>query len=116
MAGTSRSCIGYELVLAGYDLVGYEMNWVQLDHLPPKCLHVITCTGLGELLACTGICMYGYLYLGVNSCTLHLELETSYHLLVVVVSQLNGTSTPKGSYSAKTGDNDCKVNSSGCSL
>ncbi len=32
--------------------------------------------------------------------------------MVVVVSQFNGTSTPKGSYSAKTGDNDCNVNSS----
>ncbi len=31
-------------------------------------------------------------------------------LSVVVVSQFNGTSTPKGSYSAKTGDNDCNVN------
>ncbi len=30
----------------------------------------------------------------------------------MVVSQVNGTSTPKGSYSAKTGDNDCNVNSS----
>ncbi len=29
----------------------------------------------------------------------------------VVLSQFNGTSTPKGSYSAKTGDNDCNVNS-----
>ncbi len=29
---------------------------------------------------------------------------------MVVVSQFNGTSTPKGSYSAKTGDNDCNVN------
>ncbi len=29
----------------------------------------------------------------------------------VVVSQFNGTSTPKESYSAKTGDNDCNVNS-----
>ncbi len=35
---------------------------------------------------------------------------------VVVVSQFNGTSTPKGSYSAKTGDNDCNVNSSRYSL
>ncbi len=33
-------------------------------------------------------------------------------VVVVVVSQFNGTSTPKGSYSAKTGDNDCNVNSS----
>ncbi len=31
-------------------------------------------------------------------------------------SQFNGTSTPKGSYSAKTGDNDCNVNSSRYSL
>ncbi len=31
---------------------------------------------------------------------------------MVVVSQFNGTSTPKGSYSAKTGENDCNVNSS----
>ncbi len=35
---------------------------------------------------------------------------------VVVVSQFNGTSTPKGSYRAKTGDNDCNVNSSRYSL
>ncbi len=28
----------------------------------------------------------------------------------------NGTSTPKGSYRAKTGDNDCNVNSSYYSL
>ncbi len=35
---------------------------------------------------------------------------------MVVVSQFNGTSTPKGSYSAKTGDNDCNVNSSHYSL
>ncbi len=31
---------------------------------------------------------------------------------MVVVSQFNGTTTPKGSYSAKTGDNDCNVISS----
>ncbi len=36
--------------------------------------------------------------------------------MVVVVSQFNGTSTPKGSYSANTGDNDCNVNSSRYSL
>ncbi len=36
-------------------------------------------------------------------------------VVVVVVSQFNGTSTPKGSYSAKTGD-DCNVNSSHYSL
>ncbi len=36
--------------------------------------------------------------------------------MVVVVSQFNGTSTPKGSYSAKTGDNDCNVNSRHYSL
>ncbi len=35
---------------------------------------------------------------------------------MVVVSQFNGTSTPKGSYRAKTGDNDCNVNSSNYSL
>ncbi len=33
-----------------------------------------------------------------------------------MVSQFNGTSTPKGSYSAKTGDNDCNVNSNRYSL
>ncbi len=33
-----------------------------------------------------------------------------------MVSQFNGTSTPKGSYSAKTGDNDYNVNSSRYSL
>ncbi len=39
----------------------------------------------------------------------HLLGETQ-GAVVVVVSQFNGT--PKGSYSAKTGDNDCNVNSS----
>ncbi len=34
-------------------------------------------------------------------------------MVVVGVSQFNGTSTPKGLYIAKTGDNDCNVNSSG---
>ncbi len=33
-----------------------------------------------------------------------------------VVSQFSGTSTPKGSYSPKTGDNDCNINSSRYSL
>ncbi len=33
-----------------------------------------------------------------------------------VISQFNDTSTPKGSYHAKTGDNDCNVNSSRYSL
>ncbi len=37
-------------------------------------------------------------------------------VVVVVVSQFNGTSTPKGSYSAKTNHNDCNVNSSRYSL
>ncbi len=37
-------------------------------------------------------------------------------LVVVVISQFNGTPTPKGSYSAKTGDDDCNVNSSRYSL
>ncbi len=35
---------------------------------------------------------------------------------VSVLSKFNGTSTPKGSYRAKTGDNDCNVNSSRYSL
>ncbi len=33
-----------------------------------------------------------------------------------VISKFNGTSTPKGSYRAKTGDNDCNVHSSHYSL
>ncbi len=33
-----------------------------------------------------------------------------------MLSKFNGTSTPKGSYSAKTGDNDCNINSSRYSL
>ncbi len=33
-----------------------------------------------------------------------------------MLSKFNGTSTPKGSYRAKTGDNDCNVNSSPYSL
>ncbi len=37
-------------------------------------------------------------------------------VVVVVVSQFNGTSTPKGSYTAKTGDNGCNVNSCHYSL
>ncbi len=32
------------------------------------------------------------------------------------VSEFNGTPTPKGSYRAKTGDNDCNINSSRYSL
>ncbi len=36
--------------------------------------------------------------------------------MMMMVSQFNGTSTPKGSHSAKTGDNDCNVNSSRYSL
>ncbi len=38
------------------------------------------------------------------------------HITEVLVSQFNGTSTPKGSYSAKTGDNNCNANSSCYSL
>ncbi len=34
----------------------------------------------------------------------------------LIISQFNGTSTPKGSYRAKTGGNDCNVNSSHYSL
>ncbi len=33
-----------------------------------------------------------------------------------MLSNFNGTPTPKGSYRAKTGDNDCNVNSSHYSL
>ncbi len=33
-------------------------------------------------------------------------------MMMMMISQFNGTSTPKGSYSPKTGDNDCNVNSS----
>ncbi len=43
----------------------------------------------------------------------------NYHTSIwawMVISQFNGKSTPKGSYSAKTGDNDCNVNSSRYSL
>ncbi len=42
--------------------------------------------------------------------------DTCSTYIVSVVSQFNGTSTPKVSYSAKTGDNDCNVNSSRYSL
>ncbi len=42
--------------------------------------------------------------------------SSGFSMVVVVVSQFNGTSTPKGSYSAKTGDNDSNVNSSHYSL
>ncbi len=33
-------------------------------------------------------------------------------MMMMMVSQFNGTSAPKGSCSATTGDNDCNVNSS----
>ncbi len=36
--------------------------------------------------------------------------------MVMIISHFNGTSTPKGSYHVKTGDNDCNVNSSRYSL
>ncbi len=45
------------------------------------------------------------------TCIAHCEIW-----VVVVVSQFNGTSTPKGPHSTKTGDNDCNVNSSRYSL
>ncbi len=48
----------------------------------------------------------------LNFCTV--RKETNY--IEWVLSKFNGTSTPKGSYCAKTGDNDSKVNSSGYSL
>ncbi len=44
------------------------------------------------------------------------KVNVSKKLQNAVVSQFNGTSTPKGSYSAKTRDNDCNVNSSRYSL
>ncbi len=44
------------------------------------------------------------------------KLKNVLRVVVVVVSQFNGTLTPKGSYSAKTGDNDFNVNSSRYSL
>ncbi len=48
-----------------------------------------------------------YMYIHMVSLLWHIWLIV---VVVVVVSQFNGTSTPKGSYSAKTGDNDCNVN------
>ncbi len=42
----------------------------------------------------------------------NLELvEMKRNVKTLMVSQFNGTSTPKGTHSAKTGDNDRKVNS-----
>ncbi len=32
-------------------------------------------------------------------------------MMMMMISQFNGTSVPKGTYSAKTGDNDCYVSS-----
>ncbi len=32
-------------------------------------------------------------------------------MMMMMASQFNGTSTPKGSYTAKAGDNDCNVKS-----
>ena len=52
--------------------------------------------------------------LGLKANLASLARETP--VVVVVVSQFNGTSTPKGPYSAKTGDNDCNVNSTDKSL
>ncbi len=40
------------------------------------------------------------------------KLQSSEIMGEWVLSKFNGTSTPKGSYRAKTGDNDCNVNSS----
>ncbi len=42
--------------------------------------------------------------------------KTAAKVVVVMVSQFNGTSTPNGSYSAKTGDNDCNFTSSRYSI
>ncbi len=40
------------------------------------------------------------------------EPRKAVYLIMMMISQFNGTSTPKGSYRAKTGDNYCNVNSS----
>ncbi len=50
----------------------------------------------------------------MNSCTNCATPNASPSLMMV--SQFNGTSIPNGSYSAKTADNDCNVNSSRYSL
>ncbi len=44
------------------------------------------------------------------------QRKTCSDCIVWVLSKFNGTSTPKGSYRAKTRDNDCNVNSSRYSL
>ncbi len=44
------------------------------------------------------------------------SLPRRWMMMMMIVSQFNGTSTPKGSHHAKTGDNDCNVNSSRYSL
>ncbi len=50
---------------------------------------------------------------GFEHNTLRVIIEDTVHrcVMVVVVSQFNGTTTPNGSYSAKTGDNGCNVKS-----
>ncbi len=49
---------------------------------------------------------------GVNTSSITTPLDFVWRDIMIdwlIVSQFNGTSTPKGSYSAKTGDNDCNV-------
>ena len=56
---------------------------------------------------------------GILGCTcfeLACYLKKTSHRVKKMISQFNGTSTTRGSYSATTGDNDCNVNSSRYSL
>ncbi len=68
--------------------------------------------------------IYFYLFIfffffggGGLKCTYYILFTIYWWMMVMMmVSKFNGTSTPKGSYSAKTGDNDCNVNSRNCTV
>ncbi len=62
--------------------------------------------------------LHGWVF--VTYCAMAQTLICEYNArvtpMMMMISQFNGTSTLNGSYSAKTGDNDCNVNSSSYSL
>ncbi len=82
--------------------------WVSLKGLESSRSPIFQTLRLGRKEYNQGICYRWRLY--------GLSHTWAVQWLLVLVSQLNGTSTPKGSYSAKTGDNDFNVNSSRYSL
>ncbi len=75
-----------------------------------KCIGLWTCTWKSDGLRAANRCSRTIWIQSVNRCWIR---DWGRRL---IISQFNGTSTPKGSHRAKTGDNGCNVNSSHYSL